>query len=72
VVSAREHSEPVDGAYDQKRHIQGDGDSMRTTMVAAPQLEQNVRGRRRHVWLRRSPACYALGLELSGYEEVVF
>jgi hypothetical protein len=72
VVSAREHSGPVDGTYDQKIHIQRDGDSMRTAMVAAPQLEQNVRERRRRVWLRRSPPCYALGLELSGCEEVVF
>jgi hypothetical protein len=40
-------------------------------MLAAPQLDDNVRQRRRDVWMRRVPRCYALDVELSFDEKVV-
>jgi hypothetical protein len=72
VVSTREHSETADGTYEQKRHTYGDDDSMRTAMLAVPLLDENVRQRRRDVWMRRVPRCYALDVELSFDGKVVF
>jgi hypothetical protein len=40
-------------------------------MLAAPQLDENVRQRRGDVWMRRIPRCYALDVELSFDEKVV-
>jgi hypothetical protein len=70
MVSIRGRSETADGTYEQKRHTYGDADSMRTAMLAAPQLDENVRERRRDVWMRRVPRCYALEVELSFDEKV--
>jgi hypothetical protein len=38
-------------------------------MLATPQLDENVRKRRRQVWLRRVPRYYALDVKLSFYEK---
>jgi hypothetical protein len=40
-------------------------------MLAAPQLHENVRERRRDVWMKRVPRCYALDVELSFDKKVV-
>jgi hypothetical protein len=71
MVSIRGRSETADGTYEQKRHTYGDDDSMRTAILAAPQLDNNVRQRRRDVWMRRVPRCYALDVKLSFDKKVV-
>jgi hypothetical protein len=71
MVSIRGRGETADGTYEQKRHTYGADDSTRTAMLAAPQLDDDVRQRRRAVCMRRVPRCHSLDVELSFDEKVV-
>jgi hypothetical protein len=70
-MSTREHNETTDGTYEKKRHMWVDDGRMRMAMLAAPQLEENVREHRRQMWSRHVPRCYAVVVEFAWHEKVV-